>query len=86
MAIAGLVLGIVGIVFRFIPGVSFIGLIAAIVGLIISILARNREPERRGMATAGLILSIIAIVIWLIVLIACGALFGAAFSLIRSQM
>ena len=28
MAIAGLVLGIVGIVFSFIPGVSFIGLIA----------------------------------------------------------
>lgn len=85
MAIAGLVLGIVGIVFTFIPGVSIVGLIAAIVGLILSILARKRDPERRGMATAGLVLSIIAIVIWVIVLIACGAIFGAVASAVGAM-
>ncbi len=74
MAVGSLVLGIVGIVFSFI--FQPIGLICSIVGLILSIVARKKEPS--GMATAGLVCSIIGLVLNLILVIACGACIGAA--------
>ena len=69
LAIAGLVLGLVGIVFTFIPVValSWVGLICAIVGLVLSIKAQKDSVamtgQKNGMATAGFILSIISLVI-----------------------
>ena len=60
MAIAGLVLGIVSLVFCWI---AFVGLIAGIVGLILSVMGRkNCQPGQTGMVTAGLVLSIIGVV------------------------
>ena len=82
MAVAGLVLGIVGIVFTFIPGINLIGIIAAIIGIILSAIAMKQQPEKKGMAVAGLVLSIIALVIWVIAVLIVGMLFaGVATSL-----
>ena len=48
MAIAALVLGIVGAVFAFIPGVNLIGIIIAIVGLILGIIALVQSKKNNG--------------------------------------
>ncbi len=58
LAIAGLVLGIVSLVLFW---TLYIGIPAAIVGIVLSVLGR-RSPQRRTMATVGLVLSILAIV------------------------
>ncbi len=57
-AIAGLVLGIVSLVLFW---TLYLGIPAAIVGIVLSILGR-RSPQRRTMATVGLVLSILALV------------------------
>lgn len=56
MAIAGLVLGIVSVVFAFLY--VWIGLVTGIVGIVLSVKGR-KIPSKKGMATAGLVLSII---------------------------
>lgn len=75
MAVASLVLGIISVVFPFI-GLGIIGLLTGIVGLILAIVAKKKNPS--GMATAGLVLSIIGISITLLVLVACAACVGNA--------
>ncbi len=62
-AIAGLVLGIISIVFFW--GFYF-GIPVGIIGIIMSALGR-RSPQRRTMATVGLVLSIVGIVLSLCV-------------------
>ena len=60
MAIAGLVLGIVSIAFSWL---TFVGLVAGIVGLVLSVMGRKHcAPGQTGMVTAGLVLSIIGVV------------------------
>ncbi len=66
IAVAGLVLGIVSIVFFWIP---VFDVLLSIVGLVLSLLGR-RSLSRRGMALAGLICSIIGLVLALIITIA----------------
>lgn len=56
LAVAGLVLGIISIVFAFL--FVWIGLIAGIVGIILSVKGR-KNPTKKGLATAGMVLSII---------------------------
>ena len=56
MAIASLILGIISILFNFI-GYSWIGLILGIVGIILGVNAKKKNPS--SMASAGLVLSII---------------------------
>lgn len=63
-AMISLILGVVSIVASFIPYIGYVGWIVGIVGIVFAIRARNEIPvggEGRGMATAGLVLSIIAI-------------------------
>ena len=75
MSIAGLVLGVVAIVFVFIPGVSFLGWIMGVVGIVLSAIAisqAKKAGEKNGMAVAGLVLSIVSIAIGIIVvMVAC---------------
>ena len=59
MAIAGLILGIISIFTSWFP---FFGLVMPIVGIVLSLLGR-RAVSKRLLATIGLILSIIALVI-----------------------
>lgn len=58
MAIAGLVLGIVSIVFSFLY--VWIGLATGIVGIVLSVKGR-KLIAKKGLATAGLVLSIIGV-------------------------
>lgn len=66
MAVAGLVLGIISIVFCWIP---FVDLLIGIIGLVLSLLGR-RSLSRRGIAIAGLVCSIIGLVLTVIITIA----------------
>lgn len=78
MAITGLVLGIVALVLSFLsalPFVSFVALVLAIVALVLSVmggkkLAANNQPK--GVATGGLVVGIIAVVLSAILALTCG--------------
>lgn len=75
MAVASLVLGICSLVFPFI-GLGWLSMILGIVGIILGALAR-KKGEKKGMATAGLVMSIISVALGLIMWIACAACAGA---------
>ena len=65
-AVAGLVLGIVCLVLLFVSFIPFSGLLSlgcGIVGLILSVKGRKIE-YKKGMATAGMVLSIIGLSIF----------------------
>ena len=76
-AIAALVLGIFGILLSFwsaalIP--AAVGIIVGIVGIVLGVQAKKEAPS--GMATAGLVLSIVALALNVIFLIACACAIG----------
>jgi len=76
MAAGALVLGIVALVFSLIPFLNWIAIPLAIVGIILGALGGKQLQQQGkpgGMATAGLVLSIIALVFAIIFTIACGA-------------
>lgn len=83
LAVAALILGLVGFVFNWIPGLSIIGIICGILAIIFAITSKskiknsNGELSGSGMATAGLILGIIVVAFYIIALIACGALISS---------
>lgn len=56
MAVAGLVLGILSVVFSFVY--VWIGLILGVIGIVLSVKGRKIQAKK-GMATAGLVLSIV---------------------------
>lgn len=78
-AIVGLCLGTAGVILNFIQ--PFIGVVAGIVGIVFSVKGRKVQ-EGRGMATTGLVLSIIAVVIFgvmiLFSILVVGAVLGGA--------
>ncbi|WP_312647784.1 hypothetical protein [Aminipila sp.] len=74
-AIASLVLGIVALVCVFFGYTSLLGIILAIVGVVLGTAAKNEQPS--GMATAGIVLSIIALGICAVAFLACIACAGA---------
>lgn len=80
MAIASLVLGIISLVLSFF-GLGIISVFTAIIGIILGVLGR-KDLEKKGMATAGLVCSIIALVLGIIMWIACAAVVGGAAALI----
>ncbi len=75
-AIAGLVLGIVSLVFGFLgTWFSVIALPLAIVGLVLSAISGKKLKEANephGIATAGLVLGIISVVLTAILFFTCG--------------
>ena len=75
-AAAGLTLGIIGIVFGILSGYfSILGLPIAITGLVLSVSARKQltaASQPTGLATAGLVLGIIAVVFTAIAFFTCG--------------
>lgn len=71
MAIAALVLGIVGAVFAVIPLFgAYVGIPLGIIGLILGIVAAKKNGKS-GLTTAAIVLSIIAIALSVIFYIAC---------------
>lgn len=74
LAIAGLIFGIVSLCAAWFGYGAIAGIIAGIVGIVLSVLAKKSYTEigqKSGMATAGLILSIIGLVLSVILFIAC---------------
>ena len=89
-AVVALVLGIVSLVFDFI--FVWIGLIAGIVGIVFAVKGRKIQ-SKKGMATAGLVCSIIGVclgglfaVCTVCVCITAGAIEGGITSLVNSSL
>lgn len=71
MAVASLVLGIVSLVLNIIFGTVYgVGILTSLVGVVLGAMAR-KDLETKGMATAGMVCSIIALVLGILVFIAC---------------
>ncbi len=85
-AIIALVCGIVGMIGGFIPVVSYVAWLCPVAGLIFAILALKDKPEGsdKGMAVAGLVLSIIALAIDLLMLACTICVVGAVASAVNS--
>jgi len=66
LAVAGFVCGIVGVVFGLIPWTFFLAWILGVLGIVFGAIGRRRSTKvpaagKRSMATAGLVLGIVAI-------------------------
>lgn len=78
-AIASLVLGIISLITVFTGTFAIVGIVLSIVGLILGINSKKTNPS--GMATAGIVLSIIALVLTSLTFLACVACVGMLASL-----
>ncbi len=77
MAVASLVLGIIALVFCWMPGgLSTVSLICGIIGIILG--ALGSRTEKKGAATAGLVMSIIAVALGLLTFAMCGGCVACA--------
>ena len=75
MAVASLVLGIISLVIAlFFSAFGWLGAILGILGIVFAALARKKQ--KTGIATAGLVLSIIGTILGLLLYIACVACVG----------
>jgi len=74
MGVASLVLGIISLVIGIFSSglLGWLGAILAVIGIILGALGK-KNPENKGIATAGLVCSIIGLVLCLILYIACAA-------------
>lgn len=79
MAVASLVLGICSLVFPFI-GLGWLSVLIGIIGIILGALGRKAEGKK-GIATAGMVMSIISVVLGIIMWIACAACIGGLASM-----
>lgn len=77
LAIAALILGIIAIVTAFIPIVNNVSFFIAIIDVVLAIIGivatKNGQRGGRGMAVAGLVMGVLAIVVTLAVQAACSA-------------
>lgn len=79
MAVASLVLGICSLVFPFI-GLGWLSVLIGVVGTVLGALGR-KNAEKQGLATAGMVMSIISVALGLIMWLACAACVGGIASL-----
>lgn len=77
MGVASLVLGIISIVLGLVSGgfLGWLGAILAIIGIVLGALGR-KDPEKKGIATGGLVCSIIGLILCLLLYLACAACVG----------
>ena len=83
MDIASLVLGIVSLLFSFIPYCNYFMIIPAIVGLILGIIKKKKKSKLempKGIGITGIILNALALLIMIIVGIFFMAILAAAYS------
>ncbi len=83
MSLAALILGIVGLVGDWFLG--WLGIIPPVLAVIFGILGR-KSGKNRGMATAGMVMGIIALALWVIVIVLIGIVFAAGSSAVNSAM
>ena len=87
MAVASLVLGIISIVIGlFVSGYGWLGAIVALVGIILGASARKKQDDKVKIATAGLVCSIIGLVLCVIFYIACVACIGSLAATLPDMM
>ena len=79
MGVAALVLGILSIVFCWIPVLKWVGFLIAFIGIILGACGL-RNPAKKGIAIAGLVLSIIGFILCIVLIFACNACGAAALS------
>lgn len=79
MAVASLVLGICSLVFPFI-GLGWLSALLGIVGIVLGALGK-KNTEKQGLATAGIVMSIIAVALGIVSWIACAACIGGIASI-----
>jgi hypothetical protein len=85
MAIAALVCGIIGIVLGWFPGINYVALVLAILGIVLGVISRkSASPDKKGLATAGLVLGIIGTVCAGIGVIACSICAAAGSSVLNA--
>ena len=82
MGVASLVLGILSLLIGLFTAGSlgWFGAILALIGIILGAIGK-KDVEKKGLATAGLVLSIIGLILCLIFYIACIACVGGLASL-----
>ncbi|MBQ7399173.1 MAG: hypothetical protein IJW06_01750 [Clostridia bacterium] len=84
MGVASLVLGIVSLVVSvFFVGFNWLAVILGIIGAVLGAIGR-KKPEQKGTATAGLVMSIIAVALGVIFWLACAACVGGVTNAISS--
>jgi len=74
MGVASLVLGILGLIFMFTGWLGFMAPVFGIIGIILGAIGRKQAKEQNlptGMATAGLVMSIVSVVLGSILFLAC---------------
>lgn len=84
MGVAALVLGIIAIVIGIFSAgaLGWAGAIMGIIGIILGALGRKNAPEgKTGIATGGLVCSIIGTILCLLLYLACAACVGGVSSL-----
>jgi len=76
LAITSLVLGIVGILITLFSAGSLgiVGLLCGAAGIVFGVLGHKKQPHRRKIAAAGIILSLIAAGLGLVLFKACTAM------------
>lgn len=80
MAVASLILGILSLVIViFGAGFQWLACILGLVGIILGALGR-KNSESKGLATAGMVMSIIGTILGLLVYVACAACVGGLMS------
>ena len=80
MGVASLVLGILSVILADVfSGFGWLAAILGLVGIILASVAKKKDPD--GMATAGLVLSIIGLVLGLLMYVACAILVGGLASM-----
>lgn len=76
MGVASLVLGIISLLIGiFFTGFQWIGAIFGLIGIILGAQGR-KNPEKRGISTAGMVCSIIGFIFCIIFFVACVACVG----------
>ena len=72
MGVASLVLGIIAVLITiFAQAYGYIGIILGVIGIVLAAIGMKKNPAKKGLAVAGLVLSIIATALCSIVWISC---------------
>ena len=86
MVVAALVLGILAVVLRLVPVVGiFAALVLGALAIVLAALGKNKQPEKKGMAIAGLVLGIVGAALGLIGVI-CWAALGGSLSMFGNEL
>lgn len=82
MGVASLVLGIISLLIGLFSAgaLGWLGAIIGIIGVVLGALGR-KNVEKKGLATAGLVLSILGLIFSLLLYLACAACVGGVASL-----